>query len=999
MWQITKLIRQIRDTLAARGGGAPAEALATEYARLSHEANARLESCAAMLEKGSEYQALQLAEAEPVLLDLLAALSFAEARVWAAFCETQRLATPARFDAQAVMALDAVYAKGIRADHPLYRDYRAAVSSRDDTRAIQIVRSIVRLNAQDANANAELARLENKLFQLRLQSLRTVLAKGAELAILAELAELERLATPAKLAEFSEFAQASEVRRIAARAEAIPLAEHLAHSLEHEHAAGAWRMVGELLARIRSLQNEHEFSVSPEAAALVAEMDDYFQKEKAAADAQSRFQEATRDASRLADEVDERLREPAPLKVAEADALCREFARRWQIVESHARPVTEELGSRVRDVAKSLNDRIASLQRRHRARLGSAIAVSLAFMVVVAWFAVREFSARHYARQLDAMHASGTVSATEELSARLHHSRQSLDEVPELKRHLDDAESWTRDQRQKLADADRALTDLEKSAAANFSEAAPAAAHARLETLGHDVDALAHDLREVPSRRLAAVRDRFATFLASAKEKWTADAEMEIAALEKLAAEKLGYEQTQPTILAAVEEIGPRLKKFEPGAQSLAALLELSPTLSDRLAAVHRRFAVFEDELALIHKIHEELLQATTMQAYELALAGFRESKLPQLAEVNAARKMIAAFPKTEDALASLLLPGNTAGWASAKAETASWQFVPDNVLPAEIGRLLGLRDDTYSSDIWELTVIDYTRKSERRAVFSRGEMRVDGPREVSTGQTTTWTGAIFDPSLKGDVPAFMPATLTSQRSTFGIGGSGEVADSHPSAVSQCLTHLELNRMTDAKGEKFERPLLRVFDDLVHDKSASPLFKAFLMQQLGTMLRERPAAWGLHYCPRLTRDLARLDELTGGETLRSMDWLLERKRAQFAAKLTPFFTELQSRSYFAEARFSREVVRAAIKAGIAFGGFIDGEGRPHFLGEAAANGVLWAIPASGGAPVRCEKDAGNCARFSPVFYVPLDRSALLVDIAGKLGIKPVPPEMPLFAAP
>jgi len=40
------------------------ESLAAEYARLATEAGRRLESCATMMEKGSEYQALQLAETE-----------------------------------------------------------------------------------------------------------------------------------------------------------------------------------------------------------------------------------------------------------------------------------------------------------------------------------------------------------------------------------------------------------------------------------------------------------------------------------------------------------------------------------------------------------------------------------------------------------------------------------------------------------------------------------------------------------------------------------------------------------------------------------------------------------------------------------------------------------------------------------------------------------------------------------------------------------------------
>src|SRR5438132_4263388 len=120
MQSISKLIRQMREALV-EGRDAPVESLAAEYARVCQEANQRLESCAAMLEKGSEYQALQLAETEPVLLDLIATLSFAEAPEWVAFCAANQLPAPPKFEAKAVQALDRLYAKGIGANHPLYK--------------------------------------------------------------------------------------------------------------------------------------------------------------------------------------------------------------------------------------------------------------------------------------------------------------------------------------------------------------------------------------------------------------------------------------------------------------------------------------------------------------------------------------------------------------------------------------------------------------------------------------------------------------------------------------------------------------------------------------------------------------------------------------------------------------------------------------------------------------------------------------------------------------
>ena len=1003
MQPAAKLIKQIREALTLRGANAPVEALAAEYARLAQEAAARLDSCVEMLGKGSEYQALQLAEAEPVLLDLLAALSFAESREWEAFCIARQLQVASRFEARAVQALDALYAKGIRTDHPLYRDYRAAVSLRDDGRAIQIVRSIVRLNAQDANAKAELARLENKLFQLRLQRLRSALADGGEASILVELAELERLATPAKLAECAEFSQAAEVRRIAERAEAMPLAERLAASFPGEREAGAWRMVGELLARVRTLQAEHDFSLTPESAALVDEMQPYFETERAAAEATARFQEAMDTLNAQAARIDTRLLTRETLTLPDADRLRLDFDRRWREVGEFERDVPEELQRRVRAVQAALLAETARLQRRRKLRLGLGLAASLAAVGVAGWLAVRAFQVRDYADQLSTLQASGQVAAAEKMIAHLRTERAGLAAQPALRASLDAAETWTRGERAQLAAVDARLAELEKIAGANFDAAEPIEVQAQLDNAVQLADKLAADVRAAPVNRLTALRNRFDAFLNSVREKFAADSERELGAMEEIAGAKLGYEQTKETLLAATEQLGPRLKTIEARTQSSLAALALPPPLMARAAALRQRVDLFDGELKLLQKIHEEMLQASKLDAFLQVLRGFKDSRLTQVAEVNAARKTLAAFPKEDDILAALLMPGDAAGWAAAKADQSGELLAPADVLPAEIGRLLALRDDVYLNDIWDVTLVDYAKKNERRAVYARGEMRKDGPRDANGAQVTTWTGATFDPAIKSDVPGFAPTTLTSQRSSFGLGGSGELGESHRSAVSECLARLELSRMTDGNGEKFERPLLRVFDDLAREKAASPVFKAYLMQQLAAIVRERPFSWGMEYCPRLTRDLARLDELCGGEMLRSMDWLLERKRAQFAAKLAPFFNELQTRTYLADARLHREVVRAALKAGLQFGGFFDGAGRAHVLGEAAAAGSQWALAADGRTVARCDARtddaAGKWARFSPIFFVPVDRQAILDAAARKFGGKPSPPEIPFFAAP
>jgi hypothetical protein len=125
--------------------------------------------------------------------------------------------------------------------------------------------------------------------------------------------------------------------------------------------------------------------------------------------------------------------------------------------------------------------------------------------------------------------------------------------------------------------------------------------------------------------------------------------------------------------------------------------------------------------------------------------------------------------------------------------------------------------------------------------------------------------------------------------------------------------------------------------------------------------------------------------------LRSQDWLLERKRSQFGSKLAAFFSGLQNRRYLTEARIHREVVRGVVKAGLQFGGFIDSAGQAHLLGEARSSKALWALGEDGQKLTRYvpmqdpqKKAKPPTAAFSPVFFVPLDRDALLTEIGRKV---------------
>src|SRR5687767_11067056 len=88
---------------------------AAEYARLCTVANERLRQCAGLLQKGLRAEAINLAEASPNLLDLVAALDLPDPEGWAEFCQRSDLPVPPSLQIDRAAALNDAYGQ----DQPL----------------------------------------------------------------------------------------------------------------------------------------------------------------------------------------------------------------------------------------------------------------------------------------------------------------------------------------------------------------------------------------------------------------------------------------------------------------------------------------------------------------------------------------------------------------------------------------------------------------------------------------------------------------------------------------------------------------------------------------------------------------------------------------------------------------------------------------------------------------------------------------------------------------
>ena len=125
--QVGRIVKRIADLLQNGSNEPQAAALAKDYVECCRATARRLEQCETMLKSGDDYQALQLAEAPPALLDLITLLSFRGSVDWRTYCVKHQYATAEPFDNDAIRRLNAGYGRGVPADHRLYKDYRQAL--------------------------------------------------------------------------------------------------------------------------------------------------------------------------------------------------------------------------------------------------------------------------------------------------------------------------------------------------------------------------------------------------------------------------------------------------------------------------------------------------------------------------------------------------------------------------------------------------------------------------------------------------------------------------------------------------------------------------------------------------------------------------------------------------------------------------------------------------------------------------------------------------------
>jgi hypothetical protein len=1008
--EIPPAIQLLKNALADHKASPAVQRAATDYARWCREAEQRLEQVASMLSKGSDYQALQVSEQEPALLDLVAALSFGSEKAWQDLCEANHLPVPPLLDAKTVQSLEALYARGLTANHPLYKDLRAAALSRDDAKALQIVRTILKLNPTDANARAELLRLENKHFQETLEDLRNALKSDDEDLISSLTETLSNAASEEKLQRLDPYQQGQAIRRAYRRRQALDKLPDMIQEMQSHQTAQDWEAVGTLLEQTDALIEANQ--IHPDDETWVADLRavrSYFEHEQSADSKRREFERCLKRFELFATEIETRLMTGSGVTFAEIAEKDESFVRLWKELEGFQMPVAPDQLQRLRAAGQELRAKLERMQRAKKLRTLAAAAAVLVFLGALAGTGFHAWKAYALTGELGAYQQTGKCLPAEELILKLRSDGALLTKWPYLQAKIEEVDGWTR-QARTLEQQTSAALDLLETSFKDGTSRLPAAQLARqVDDAVALVRQLPADLEPEPGNRLAAVQTRTELHLAELLKQQTSLTRDALTQLEKAAADELSYEVASTQSTESVASIRARLEPLEASLKPETELLRLPADLETRIHGLRQKVNTFQTALDTLNRVRAETASAETLENYQQALVAWQD--LP-FAETAPALSLFEKLPTESAFLAALLTGGDELVLKAILDDVSGPHMIPEAPMDRDLKMLLDLREDENLNNVWEHVLTDYARRRGDTTFWSLGPLT-----KSDLGESSIWKGRCYDPAVS-ELSVSFPEREFRKASINGSTMGQSVSGSRLSAASDLMNSLQLNRMTDPNGERFMRSLLDVLDHVVKQEKGSPIAKAYVMLRLEEMAQPRAFAWGFHFSRALQADLRDLHSLTATTPLRSEDWLLPQTQARLGKSLAAFFLRCRDRYYLKEASARRELLSLAAKAGLRFGGYVEVDQRLILTNAGRAAQELWVIGLDTGKPVRIPAPPSNqeasadtqssavqtgVRPLSPVFFLPVDRKQLLERFESAMSstgaeIQPLPGEA-LFITP
>lgn len=925
--QTDKLISRIKAVLEDNSGHFEAQALAIEYADLMMHVRDRLEQSVTLIRAGNDFAALQVAESSPPLLDLAAQLSFGESLRWLDFCRERGLPYPARLNMAHVDLVGSLYGRKINESHPLYRDYRQAIREHDDLRALGVLTSILRVNPADENAQEEFVRLGEKSRSAQLKKLEALLAEGKEGEACALVERLEKVNIPG-LALSPVFQRGCCLREERARLSAEREVERLREAMRPLQETEDWESLVPLLVRYRALEREHRLVLPEEQTELVdaweRQAGEWQREQLASLQHAERLQELSR-------VLEEAVRTPRALR------LRRMPSKRLAALLGEALAEESffkgELDAALLESAKRLRAALLRRIQRRDTALASAVAVTLALCVAagVLWYGYRKDEEFRGAALIEAREllARGELLPAEGFLRKVKTRWDNVEEFFASKRELS---LWAERARGQVEACKSHLLELQNMDPAKATIADYLAGMLALQEWEAELALLPPDTRGETTILYAGAQNR----------------------LEVVRIRLTGEEA--PPLLDSVDALGQRLASAvaQPGLpERMAALAALQPDWAALQARGETVQVVMDAEdlekwVAFSREMEETVRFWQAAERTEGLLSGAvsLDTYFTMLkSEADSANKLVGHVLDHENLLRdppeTLFRPQALQLWRMAMVDVDGKSlFLPGETMPAEAVSAGRLMQNAHLQKLWRYRYQvsqDEVENPLSQNVFTIGEVRAKRY-PMGNGYELRQEADILNAEGVEELRQlswrhFARQTPRGERLLDGV------------MTPEAGLMTQISSFYETNSGRIVEPVLRTMDRVRRAEGVSPLFKAYLLQELMKVAEDRAEEWGLLFSPSAQRDLAALQQLTQGE-LTALDWMRPEAWSEVLPQLERLFA-LSQGTYQGEAEAYWRVMRALREPGFVFIGYVNSDGHFQSVAEHEVTGSLVVLSQEG----------------------------------------------------
>ncbi|MCH7224554.1 hypothetical protein [Haloferula sp. A504] len=928
--------------LSGRSAGVPAEVVAERYASACEAANNRLSRVEAMLENGSEIEALQVAEEPPRLMPQIELLSFGDEVEWQRFCEERGNVVAPLVDFRRVETLAALYEKGLSPNHPMYREYRSAVLSRDDDKAFELIQIIARLNPSDVNAGKEKHRLGRKAAMKGLERVSELLERGEDDELVRCMDAIEASAPDEDFKARPVWGEACVRRDAFLRRQARDRAGELLEAAEESLASGNWREAAAADAEIESIQLRYGSSEVERFEERLSRVREENARHRAEAERQGSIAELRRNLAGVAEDVEALGLTPegiGPIQASSKLEMMRRFERELQRLDPAA---VESLDPRIVSARKRLQqviDRSRSGKRLRHTLIG---AVGAVLLVVGGGFGYFFLSAASFTGDLNDAMRDGSFTRTQSIVSGADRSSWIF-RFPSASSSMAGAEQWLSNRRDEEKVAERMLRTLEEKRAEGFAGMAASELQNELERCQVVIEEVAQDLRVPLEGRLTEIRN------AAEQRLFALQGEAGVKAVElaqecERMVDSVDYSGFAEDAATLIEPLRKRLVALKPMLEEEDPALGLPAEAAAQLVAATKSLEGLEAKIEEVRAAGRALADTEDLIDFKRSLEQLAQTRF---AEAGMARAVIETIPGEEKLKAMLLTDGNILNLRLAAERIGEDLWAPEQASEEARSWVSELRDHPCFADVY--LVILGSEKG-----FSFGEP--DG-KELEFAER---------PKEREEPPEFRKAEVESRK-----------VQAKESPASKLLGSLGLFSFLDDTGTEYERSALELVDKIMDADNCPALARAYLLGEVFELIRGHEVDWGASFSPSLLKNIEDFRQVEGAVGIYASDWMLADGAENAEKAWEDYFAKRSPKSSVNEFKKNVRLFRPVVRAELSVCGRVDASGEPVFR-PGVRGGVVLGVSANrdGGTSMCVLGEIGPGKELDP--GIPLARNSPLI---------------------